>query len=177
MTKSLALDASTTDIGYVFSVDDKIIRIHNYQPKGDDVHERIADFDDWLSAMIVTFPSIMGEKGMVDVVFYEYPSGTKYHKSSLLLGALWHRAIMQCRYHDIKFVEIRPKEAKATGIYKVWSKTTKSANMSRLTKANEYGCFQLITKKDGSINESAMEHQDNMIDAVGIWLAGWQKYE
>lgn len=177
MTKSLALDASTTCTGWCIAENTTYLASGVFQPQGKDVHERIGNFSDWLYATLTTGFFFFGDLG-IDILFYEYPSGSKFHKSTLLLGALWHIAIMQCRLLNVEFVEVRPKEAKATGIYKVFNSKTKKIDLERLKKARQYRYFMVLYKR-GEIenyNATAMQRQDDEIDSIGVWLAGMKKW-
>ena len=48
MIKLLALDASTTNIGYVIGYNKELTDIGMYQPQGNDVHDRIDDAFSWI---------------------------------------------------------------------------------------------------------------------------------
>lgn len=175
MTKSLALDASTTCTGWCIAENTTYLASGIFQPQGKDVHERIGNFNDWLYTTLTTGFFFFRDLG-IDILFYEYPSGSKFHKSTLLLGALWHVAIMKCRLLNVEFVEVRPKEVKATGIYKVWDDKKKVINYQRLRNTEQYADFKIIKKSDGTINGSAMQRQDDKIDSIGVWLAGMKKW-
>lgn len=165
--KTLSIDASTSHVGYCLSDDDGYLCSGQYQPQGESGNRRIVDFMTWLCGCIQTED--------VSRVFYERASGAHGNKSTdRLLGALEFATWLVCDKNDCALLELSPKEVKATEVYKCFNGN--NVDLMRLSRACEYAPFDVIKKADGTINASAMERQDDEIDAIGIYLAGVKRY-
>jgi Holliday junction resolvasome RuvABC endonuclease subunit len=157
MTKSLALDASLTNCGYCIGIDGEYQESGQYKPNDKtDWIDRIQEISRWLYSLTM--------EHNFDVVFYEKPSGHSGNKDTdLKLGALWFSVQLFCRLRNIDFVNVSPKEIKATGICK-----------GQLD--NPYKHFDVPMYR-GKPNQSAIDRIGDELDAIGLMLASWQKYE
>ena len=160
----IALDASTSCVGWCWGNDDRYVKSGIYQPNGFDAWDKIEQTQAWLN----TFLHSRG--GLFNCLVYEYPSGNKGNMhANLVLGGVLFGCVSTFRgYYRTVFnklnapiIFVRPSAVKATGVYK-----------GQLEMARKYKDFQLIYKTDGSTNKAACDRQNDEIDAIGVWLAG-----
>lgn len=160
----LALDASTSCVGYC-AIGVNGINTGQYLPKGETGWQKIFDFARWLNEMLMLVVSL--NEPMEAYLFYERPTGNSGNMdTNLKLGALMYQAMCCARSFKFTFVEVTATQVKKTGVYK-----------GQLEQASKVAgkTFDVIRKKDGSVNKAAMDRQDNEIDAIGVWLAGLEK--
>lgn len=164
----LGLDASTKNVGWClgsnrYTNDYRVVDTGFLRLVGKDAWDRIIYFGTWLDY----FFSFMAHLSKESILVYERPTGNRGNMdTNLKLGGLMFCAIWISRHKGVEFVEVTASQVRKTGVYK-----------GQLEKANQVGVktFEVITKKDGSVNKAAMDRQDNEIDAIGVWLAGLEK--
>lgn len=108
----LALDASTTAVGYCYARGDSYINSGVYKPHGSDAWSRIVDIGMWLSNALYHFAP--------QVVIAEESCGDRGNRrTDRLLGAVLGVIFYCVRIHtDARFVFVNPQSVKATGFHK-----------------------------------------------------------
>ena len=153
MTKILALDASTTAVGWVLAEDDACILSGTFKPKGD-----------WLERVDQIHNHFLRAIHMqsVEVILYEEPHGDHGNQSTdyklgFLAGVLY-RMCKDAKVHhsgkdymegrSVEFVAIHGSKVKAT----------------EYSKDNTWAAAALIGQDPDKITEDEA-------DAVGVWMA------
>lgn len=115
MTKAgriLALDASTTAVGWCAADGDQYVASGVYKPDGGKAWERIDDFGMWLCLML-QLPD--GPQ----LVAYEEPHGNHGNRrTDRLLGAVMGTAARVCSENRVQFVRVHNAKVRATGYHK-----------------------------------------------------------
>lgn len=112
----LALDASTTAVGWCYARDGDYIASGVHKPKGKDAWTRINRFGEWLYGLI--------ESTDTNVVVLEEPTGRHGNaRTDRLLGAVLGAARVACGMRGAQFELVNVMKAKATGYGKdnVWA--------------------------------------------------------
>ena len=144
----LALDASTTAVGWVLASGADHLRSGVYRPKGRDAHRRIDAIAAWLETVLSV--------GAVDAVFYEQATGDRGNmRTNRLLGAVEHEIVSAARRHGIEPLWVTASQVKASGIHK----ETADAIVEAITGG------PLDERRPG-------DHKD----AIGVWHAGLKKW-
>ena len=144
--KILAIDASTSNVGWCIADSDGYVLSGQWRPMVASF-AAVLLYREWAISMVgATAP---------DVVFYERPSGVHGNMwTNALLGALWYETWC-CSNNNL--VVVSPAEIKKTGVCKgAYQNPYKSFNVSGLSKA-------------------AKKRIDDELDAIGCWLAGLEK--
>jgi len=118
----LALDASTTAVGWALFDDGEYVDSGVYVPApdcddGDDWEQRVSAISHWLFDNGFEF----------DAIGYEIASGDhKNMKVNRMLGAVEFVVRQFCRLQDVEFIEVNVQQVKATGCHKnaPWAATT-----------------------------------------------------
>ena len=155
----LALDASTSNVGWCVAEDDAYRASGQYKPQGRGF-DAVLDYDFWLDRTIRTY--------CADSVFYERPSGAHGNNwTNTLLGALWY--VTWCRtLLSERLVVVSPAEVKATGYSKELLKYPAlcAERWWSLPGTREYPNPQ---------TKAARARFGDELDAIGCWLAGWRR--
>lgn len=107
----LALDASTTAVGWCYARDGEYIASGVYKPHGADAWGRISDIWQWARGLIRDCDT--------NVVAVEESTGWHRNpRTDRLLGAVMGAVLAACAEHNIPCVRIHPMKVKATGFCK-----------------------------------------------------------
>lgn len=154
----LAIDASTSNVGWCVAEDDRYLASGQYKPQGRGF-EAIKDYAQWL----------FEHSADVDAVCYERPSGVHGNGwTNTLLGSLWYVTWDVVQF-QCELVIVSPAEIKATGYSKnITHDTAKlKASWLRLT-GDELDLFK---------TDAALKRFGDELDAIGCWLAGWRRLQ
>jgi len=146
-TKLLALDASTTNIGYAVMVDGKITKADVYRPRGG-VQARLRLTARWLHMLMVShgdFTHLAIEEAMGN-----HKNRQTDRKLSRVIGACLAIAAL----HDAHWLLIHPSTIKATGCHK------HALRIAEATAGLEHGSLDRPGGED-------------IADAIGCALAAW----
>ena len=106
----LALDASTTAVGWALFDGGDYLESGVYVPEGDDWVARVIDIDRWLNdAPMCAY----------DAIGYELATGNRGNmRTNRLLGAVEFIVCQFCRFLDIDLYTVTASQVKATGCHK-----------------------------------------------------------
>lgn len=107
----VALDATTTAVGWCLARDGEYIASGVYKPPGKDAWGRISDIWQWTRGLIRDCDA--------DVVAVEEPMGQHGNpRTDRLLGAVLGAILAACAEYNVPCVRIHPMKVKATGYCK-----------------------------------------------------------
>jgi hypothetical protein len=155
--KYLAVDASTSCVGWCVGEDDKYLVSGYVVPTGDDAWARADWSSFWLAALLAVHKP--------DVFCYEYPSGNRNNMdTNLKLGHMMGTCLNVVRMHFLiegnieksdRVIIIRPTQVKKTGVHK-----------------NDFSLvYQLTQKKFEWKTKVEKSRLGDEADAIGVWLA------
>lgn len=165
----LALDASTTSIGWVFARDEEYIRSGIFRPKAKDKwHLRIIQFRNWLNNFIIDNDLHVPSSS---IIVYEKATGHHGRRQGNVdthrkLGAVEFKILEVAHRWGIECVEIYPMQIKATGI----CKDNLDYAELYIQRYIPYFTFDRSTK-------AAVGRAGDLADAFGCWLAYLRKLE
>jgi len=142
----LALDASTTAVGWALFDDGDYRESGVYVPDGDDWVERVINIDRWLYNLCLEF----------DAVGYEIATGNRGNMATnRKLGAVEFVVRQFCKLQHMELTTVTASQVKATGCHKnaPWVATT--IKRGRFPEADVVG--------------------GDEADAIGVGLACWGK--
>jgi hypothetical protein len=149
----LALDASTTAVGWVIADGDEHLESGVYRPKGRDAHARIEDLEQWLGR---PFIYQHWKYAPIEAVFYEKATGRHGNmETDRLLGAVEHAIVAVARRWNAEVVWVVASQVKASGVHKDTDDAIAEALIGGPLHARYPG-----------------DHKD----AIGVWLAGLAKW-
>lgn len=159
----LALDASTTSIGYCFAKGEAYLESGIVRPKAkDEWHLRIIQFRNWLNGFIID--NDLHVPGSCVIV---YEKATGHHgrgqgnvNTHRLLGAVEFKIRELAVRWGILWTQVYPAQIKATGV----CKDNLEFAQLYIQRYVPYFTFDLSTK-------AARERAGDQADAVGCWLA------
>ena len=113
MTTLLAIDASTTAVGWAVFEDGEYERSGVFEPNGHDAWDRITDYDMWLDWGIRTLPE-------TNVIAYELATGNRGNmRTNRLMGGLEYATRRNLRDGEIELVTVTASQVRATGCHKL----------------------------------------------------------
>lgn len=141
--KILALDASTTAVGWCEANDDEYVNSGVFLPSKGEWQERIQDIGRWMHNLQFRWH--------YDVLFYEIATGSHRNMATdRKLGALEYACWCQARRFSVGVVPVTASQVRATGVHK-----------KALAAAIAVAGGELDTRRPG-----------DEADALGVWLAG-----
>jgi len=143
----LALDASTTAVGWSLFGGADYVDSGVYRPKGDDWVSRVCDIERWLYDVDV--------EADYDTIGYEIATGNRGNMAThRKLGAVEFVVRQYCKFTDIDLHTVTASQVKATGCHKnaPWAATT----------------IKRSQQPDGYLDE---KHPGDEADAIGVALA------
>lgn len=146
----LALDPSTTTVGWCVAIDGEYHESGVYKPRGRDAWARIEDYEDWLMSW---FQRGFLADTVPDALATELATGNRGNmRTNRLLGAVEYVTRKTAGDYGVPLVTVTASQVRASGCHK-----------------GALAVASAIAGRDVTSGDEA--------DAIGVMLAGWGKWK